>query len=86
MSQPQFAGPGFYRIVAQGHLTPGMHGLFGSMQVVDPRSRGESSLAVLEGRVSDQAELSGILNTLYELRFSLLSVNSLDDGPGAASN
>lgn len=32
---------------------------------------------VLIGRLQDQAELSGILNTLYELRFPIISATPL---------
>ena len=54
---------------------------FGSMRVLDAHPDADPSLAVLEGRVIDQAELSGILNSLYELHFSLLSVSNLDEEP-----
>ena len=33
---------------------------------------------LLEGRLVDQAELSGVLNSLYDLRMSLLSVECLE--------
>jgi hypothetical protein len=36
-------------------------------------------VTVLQGRVSDQAALSGILNTLYELHLPLISVQYLGD-------
>jgi hypothetical protein len=32
----------------------------------------------LEGELSDQAALAGVLNTLYELHLTLLSVNRLE--------
>jgi hypothetical protein len=34
-------------------------------------------VTTLAGRVADQAALAGILNTIYELRFPLLSVECL---------
>ncbi len=74
----RFAGPGHYKIVAQGRLSPAMSDRFGSMRVVAAPAGVDASVAVLEGRVSDQAELSGILNTLFELHFSLLSVSCLE--------
>jgi hypothetical protein len=35
-------------------------------------------VATLVGRIRDQAELAGVLNTLYELHLTLLSVEYLD--------
>lgn len=77
----QFAGPGFYRIVAQGRASPWSADRLGCMRLVGPASDSGPSVTVLEGRVRDQAELLGVLNTLHELRFSLLSVVSLGQGP-----
>jgi hypothetical protein len=37
------------------------------------------TLATLVGRSQDQAELAGMLNTLYELHLPMLSVDYLDD-------
>ena len=38
------------------------------------------TLATLVGRLQDQAELAGVLNTIYELHLPLLSVEYLDGG------
>jgi hypothetical protein len=38
-----------------------------------------STLGMLVGCSQDQAELAGMLNTLYELHLPLLSVDYLDD-------
>lgn len=77
MNTNQFSAPGFYRIVLQGHLNQNWVERLGSMQIQQPDQR-DSPLTVLEGEVRDQAELSGILNTLYDLHLSLLSVNYLN--------
>ena len=71
---PCFSGPGCYRIEARGHLPMDWAHRFGAMRVSSvPGSEGET-VTVLQGPVSDQAELSGILNTLYELHLTLLQV------------
>jgi hypothetical protein len=36
---------------------------------------------MLQGKVADQAELSGILNSLYELHYPLLSLQYLGKKP-----
>jgi hypothetical protein len=71
--------PGLYRIVVQGRLSPDWSGRFGAMRVMARSTQAGSDMTELEGRVSDQAELSGILNTLYELHLPLLSVEYLGD-------
>jgi len=48
------------------------------MRVLRSLSNEGNTVTVMEGRVSDQAELAGILNTLYELHLPLLSVQYLD--------
>ncbi len=40
----------------------------------------------MQGRVHDQAELAGILNTLYELHLSLLSVQYLKEASEGNGN
>ena len=76
-----FSSPGEYRIEAEGYLSPDWAGRFGSMQVEStPSVEGDRALTIMQGRVHDQAELAGILSTLYELHLSLLSVQYLKRG------
>jgi len=85
MHRYEFSAPGYYRILLQGQLHPNWSGRLGEMQIVAPALEADSEVTVLQGRVKDQAELSGILNALYELHLPLLKVEYLgkDD---AASN
>jgi hypothetical protein len=74
-----FSSPGDYRI--WGYLSPDWYGRFGSMQVISsPPAEGDHALTIMLGTVHDQAELAGILSTLYELHLSLLSVQCLKGG------
>ena len=54
---------------------------FGALQVEVHTTQANDDVTVLQGRVIDQAQLSGILNTLYELHMSLLAVKYLGDKP-----
>ena len=78
-----FAAPGNYRVEVQGHLRPDWSDRFGAMRVVSPPPEADSAVTVLQGHVSDQAELAGILNTLYELHLPLLSVQYLGNEPSS---
>ncbi len=73
-----FSTPGRYRILVQGLLSQNWSDRFGAMDVLTRSAEVSSDMTVLQGYVSDQAELSGILNTLYELHLPLLSVQYLD--------
>jgi hypothetical protein len=87
-SKVVFSEPGNYRIEIQGHLLPGWCDRFGAMQVLSSPSSGDG-ITILQGGVADQVELSGILNTLYELHLPLLSIQYLDaeqSSPGVVTN
>ena len=80
----EFSAPGYYRIVVQGRLRANWSERIGAMQVLSPQQ--DSELTVLEGHVYDQAELSGILNTIYELHLPLISVQHLGDKQPSAGD
>jgi hypothetical protein len=70
-----FTGDGCYQIKVLGHLQASWTRRMGAMAVRSDMSGNQAEITVLEGPVRDQAELAGILNTLYELHLPLLSVN-----------
>ena len=79
----RFSDHGNYRIEVQGHLRPDWSDRFGAMRIVLPPLVADSAVTVLQGHVSDQAELAGILSTLHELHLPLLSVQYLGDEPSS---
>lgn len=81
MSQSHFSTPGYYRIEVQGHIPPEWSNRLGAMQLFYPSLQSNNDVTFLQGRVSDQSELAGILNSLYELHLSLLSVKFLGNQP-----
>ena len=74
MSKTHFSTPGCYRIEVEGKLSPDWFHRLGSMRVLSPSQEMSSAVTIMQGRVADQADLSGILNSLYELHLPLLSV------------
>ena len=70
--------PANYRIRVQGDLDATWSERLKGMAIMSDKSA-KPSVTILEGHVADQAALSGVLNTLYELRLSLLSVENLDE-------
>ena len=70
--------PGIYRIVIEGRVAPSFSPRLENMQITESQNNDGTVMTTLVGRLSDQAALSGILNTLYELHTSVISVTCLD--------
>jgi hypothetical protein len=67
-----------YRIQARGTLDESWSDSVGGMDIVIKQDDDEI-ITSLTGKLPDQAALSGVLNLLYDLGLTLLSVESLDD-------
>ena len=75
--------PGTYRIRVGGQLTEHWTGRLACLEFeVNESSGPKGPVTELVGRVRDQAELSGILETLHELHLTLLSVEMLEEENG----
>jgi len=73
-----FDRQGNYRIRVRGFLDESWSERLGGMRITTDSRRDKGSVTSLVGAMRDQAELSGVLNTLYELHLTLLSVERLD--------
>ncbi|MGD8714609.1 MAG: hypothetical protein PVG70_08725 [Desulfobacterales bacterium] len=75
-----FDRPGNYRIRVLGYLDERLSERLGGLRIKESNLKDqESTVTELVGKVRDQAELAGLLNTLYELHMTLLSVECLND-------
>jgi len=74
MSNTHFSSSGYYRIEVEGILPSSWCNRLGAMQILPPSHPLIDEITTMQGKVSDQADLSGILNSLYELHLPLLSV------------
>ena len=74
--------PATYRIVVRGALDPSWSDRLGGMSITNRHSdQGRNEVeSILEGRLSDQAALSSVLNALYELHFPVVSTDCLKSG------
>jgi hypothetical protein len=85
MAQPKnrkkfpFDRPGKYRISVQGLLDESWSERLGGMRITASSRKDQGKVTELVGKVRDQAELAGVLNSLYELHMTLLSVEYLND-------
>jgi len=74
-----FGGPATYRIVVEGELGPEWSDRLGGLTVTRTEQTGNSPHSVLVGRIRDQAELNGVLETLYSLHLPILRVEQVED-------
>ena len=86
MAQPKsrknfpFDRPGKYHIRVQGFLDESWSERLGGLRITTSTLKDQGPVTELVGPIRDQAELSGLLNTLYELHLTLLSVEMLETG------
>lgn len=66
-----FGEPAIYRIRVHGHLDAQTTADIGDVEIEEA----DGSKTALQVRVLDQAALSGVLEALYELHLSILSVD-----------
>jgi len=73
-----FDRPGNYRIRVQGLLDESWSDRLGGLRITTEQIKDHGPGTVLVGHLRDQAELSGVLNTLYDLHMALVSVEMLE--------
>ena len=69
-----FDRPGTYRIQVKGRLDASWSDRLGGMEIRTVDQAGGTPETNLEGWLPDQAALCGVLNALYSLHLSLVSV------------
>ncbi|TWT81270.1 hypothetical protein CA13_27210 [Planctomycetes bacterium CA13] len=72
--QIQPGKPACYRIAVMGRVDEHWSGRLGGMQIASEQ-QDDQPITIMTGQVKDQADLIGVLNTLYQIRTQILSVN-----------
>ena len=67
-----------YQIIVQGCLDPSWSDWFNEMAITNETKTDSHSITIFEGAVEDQATLRGILNLLWDLNLTILSVNRVE--------
>ena len=78
-----FEKPGKYRIDVKGRLDGCWSDRLGGMRISRSGSGNDAPVTTLIGDLRDQSQLSGVLNSLYELHLPILIVEFLQDNNGA---
>ena len=75
----EFGGPAIYRIVVQGSLSEDWSGRLAGMAITTTSQGERTPRTTLVGTILDQAELSGVLDTLYGLHLPILKVEHVGE-------
>ena len=73
----KFSQPATYHITVEGHLDDSWSDRLEGITITTSSHEDQGVMTTLAGRVRDQAELLGVLNTQYELHLPLLMVKNL---------
>jgi hypothetical protein len=71
--------PAIYRIEVEGIIDIDWADSLAGMLISSRKRADQSTVTIMTGRLRDQAELTGVLNSLYELHLPILSVNVLTE-------
>jgi len=74
-----FTSPAIYKIVVQGRIGNELSDSMVSLQINIEKGEGKKSISTLIGEINDQAALSGLLNMLYDMHITVISVNMLSE-------
>jgi hypothetical protein len=72
-----FDSPATYRIGVQGHIPARWCDRLEGMIITEHALEAQPLVTTLLGELADQAALTGVINTLYELHLPVLSVERL---------
>lgn len=70
----KFNEPAYYKISVQGKLTDSITNILGKMKLTSEDEHDGIIITTLEGTIRDQAELSGIIDTLYSWRYPIIKI------------
>lgn len=72
-----YSGPSTYQITVDGRVDENFIESISGMTVSHNRIK-EKTLSTLTGELNDQSALNGILNTLFDYRFPVISVMKIE--------
>jgi hypothetical protein len=72
--------PAVYRITIQGILDKNLSDYYGGMTIEYEGDPQHDAKSILMGRLADQSALIGVLNSLHDIGYPILSVEYLDTG------
>lgn len=80
LAQLKMKEPGTYKIVVSGPISPALSKSLAGMSVSETTDDLGQMQTILVGRLQDQAELAGVMNTLFEMQLPIISTTCLEPG------
>ena len=74
-----FFTPAMYSIRVEGSMDASWSERLAGMRIETAKRKNMPPVTILSGRLTDQAELLGVLNALYNLRIAIESVERMDE-------
>jgi len=71
----KFTSPATYRILVKGFLDESWSERLNGLTIVNMSSDSGAPFTTLYGQIRDQTELLGVLNSIYEMHLSLISLD-----------
>ncbi len=72
--------PAVYKIKIQGILDKNWSDYYGGMTIEYEGDPKQNAISILEGILADQSALIGVLNSLHDIGYPILSVEYLESG------
>jgi len=72
--------PAVYQIRIQGILEKNWSEYYGGMRIEHEGDPQQSAMTILLGKLADQSALIGVLNSLHDIGYSILSVEYVESG------
>ena len=79
LNEINFTGPAIYKIVIMGELEQQTAEQYWGMKITRSKKEGNKTITTMIGMINDQSELSGILISLHDMHFTVISVNMLTE-------
>lgn len=74
VNEIKFSGPAEYIISIQGNLSESLASNIGGLRNISVDETDKNITTSIRVKIKDQAELSAVMNTLYEWRYTILLV------------
>jgi hypothetical protein len=74
----KFKGAAYYRIVVEGQLSPAWSDRLAGLSIERIEGNEQRPHTLLTGKIRDQAELNGVLESLYGLHLPIVRLEKLE--------
>jgi hypothetical protein len=79
MTDFKFQSPAIYKIKVYGEVKKSWSERLEGMQIDVQPADNTKPVTTLTGRINDQSALSGVINTLYDNHYTIISIDTIDE-------